>query len=311
MRVLVTGAFGFVGTAVVSRLAKAGCQVVALTHREAGAVLPKTEAVEVVHGNVLQADDMAKAVHGVDAICHLAALTRVRESFDQPEQYHAVNVDGTRTLLDAAMSETRRRGVPLRWVQASTAAVYGVPERQPIAEDAPPSPTNPYGESKLAADSLLLNHGAEALGVVVLRAFNVAGAVNGRADDDLTRIIPKAIAVARGVAELLQVNGDGSAVRDFVHVDDLASAFEAALSVATPGCREVLNIGATGATVAQIIATVEEVSGRRLRVEHLPPKPEPPTLLADTARARHVLGWSPEHSDLLQIIRDAWAAAGS
>jgi UDP-glucose 4-epimerase len=311
MRVLVTGAFGFVGTAVVSRLTEAGYHVVALTHRESGAALPKSMAAEVIHGDVLQSDDMVKAVEGVEAVCHLAALTRVRESFDKPELYRAVNVEGTRTLLDAALNETRRRGVPLRFVQASTAAVYGAPERQPIAEDAPPAPTSPYGESKLAADAYLLDRKDESLGVVVLRAFNVAGAVDGRADDDLTRIIPKAVAVARGDADLLQVNGDGTVVRDFVHVDDLASAFVAALRAATPGRREVLNVGATGATVAQIIASVEEISGQRLRVEHLPPKPEPPTLLADTSRIRHVLGWSPERSDLSEIVRDAWLAANS
>lgn len=311
MRVLVTGAFGFVGTAVVSRVAAAGHHVVALTHGDPRVVRPATAAAEVVYGDVLKPDDMAKAVLGVDAVCHLAAMTRVRESFDQPDLYFAVNVDGTRNLMEAAVSEARKLEKPVRFVHASTGAVYGTPESQPITEDVTPAPTNPYGESKLAADTLLLNCAEDMLGVVILRAFNIAGASGGHADDDLTRIIPKAIAVARGDANVLQVNGDGTAVRDFVHVDDLARAFVAALATASPGRREVVNVGATPASVAQIIAAVEDATGQTLRLEHLPPKPEPPCLLADTSRIQHLLGWQPERSDLKTIIEDAWAAAGS
>lgn len=307
MRVLVTGAFGFVGAAVVPRLIAAGHDVVALTRGESAAA-PQRGDPRVVHGDVLDPDGMAKAVAGVDGVVHLAALTRLRESFEFPELYRAVNADGTRHLVDAAVAETRRRGAPMRFVQASTAAVYGVPRRQPVAEDAPTSPASPYGESKLAADEYLLRSTDDLLGAVVLRAFNIAGAAGGRADTDLARIIPKAIAVARGEAGLLQVNGDGSAVRDFVHVADLADGFVAALEFATPGCREVLNIGATGASIAQIIKAVELVSGGPLAVEHLPPRHEPHSILADTGRARRLLGWRPERSSLAEIVRDAWDA---
>lgn len=311
MRVLVTGAFGFVGTAVVNRLVAAGHDVVALTHGDPNAHRPKTAAAEIVHGDVLTPGDMARAVAEVDAVCHLAAMTRVRESFELPDLYFAVNVDGTRNVLEAVQGEARRRNEPLRLVHASTGAVYGTAERQPIAEDAPPAPTSPYGESKLAADRHLLSCADDMLGVVILRAFNIAGSVGGRADRDLTRIIPKAIAVARGEADILQVNGDGRAVRDFVHVDDLADAYVAALVAATPGRREVLNVGATPASVAQIIAEVQRISGRTVRVEHLPPKPEPASLLADTRRIRRVLEWRPERSGLSEIITDAWLAANS
>jgi UDP-glucose 4-epimerase len=311
MRVLVTGALGFVGTAVVGRLVAAGHDVVALTHGDPSARRPRTAAAEIVHGDVLKPDDMARVVAEVDAVCHLAAVTRVRESFEQPDFYNAVNADGTRNVLEAVLGAARRRGEPMRFVHASTGAVYGAAEHQPIAEDAEPAPTSPYGESKLAADRHLLSCPDEMLGVVILRAFNIAGAVAGRADDDLTRIIPKAIAVARGEADVLQVNGDGTAVRDFVHVEDLARAYVAALLAATPGRREVLNVGATPASVAQIIAEVQRVAGRTLRVEHLPPKPEPASLLADTRRIRQVLDWSPQRSDLSEIITDAWSAASS
>lgn len=311
MRVLVTGAFGFVGTAVVSRLAEAGHHVVALTRRGPEDDRPATAASEVIHGDVLKPSDMVEAVVDVDAVCHLAALTQVRQSFEHPELYFAVNADGTRNLMEAALIEARRREKPLRFVQASTGAVYGTPEIQPITEDTTPAPTNPYGESKLAADMQLLSCTDDMFGVVVLRVFNIAGATGGRADNDTTRIIPKAIAVARGDADVLQVNGDGTAVRDFVHVDDLVRAFVAALAAASPGRREVLNVGATPASVAQIITAVEDATGRKLRVEHLPPKPEPACLLADTSRVRHLLGWQPERSDLPTIIGDAWAAANS
>ena len=311
MRVLVTGAFGFVGSAVVQRLSLAGHDVVALTHRQDDAELPETAAKSIVYGDVLSPEEMARATADVDAVCHLAALTRVRESFERSDDYFAVNVDGTHNVFRAALLSARQRGAQLRFVQASTGAVYGIPEHQPIAEDAVPAPMSPYGESKLKADEYLLGADSGDVGIVVLRTFNIAGAVNGRADDDLSRIIPKALAVAAGRAEKLQVNGDGTAVRDFVHVADLAEAFAAAIGYATPGRREVLNVGATGATVAEIIATVETVTGQALPVEHLPPQPEPPQLLADTTLIRSRLGWQPKRSSLIDIVADGWNAQRS
>ena len=142
----------------------------------------------------------------------------------------------------------------------------------------------------------------------MLRAFNVAGAVDGRRDDDLTRIIPKAVAVARGTAPLLQINGDGAAQRDFVHVDDLARAFLLALDHAVPDRRAVFNIGGSPASVAEIVAAVEQVAGRKIPVEHLPPKPEPQLLLGDSTAARTRLAWRPDRSDLPAIVADAWSA---
>ena len=171
----------------------------------------------------------------------LAALTRVRESFEQPTAYFQTNVTGTLNLLEAMAGETERTGHALRLVFGSTGAVYGVPERQPITEDEVPQPTNPYGASKLAAESVIGYQAATgAIGSVVLRTFNVAGAVAGRGDLDETRIIPKAIAVAAGRAERLNVNGDGSAVREFIHVDDLARAYVAALEACEQGRHRVI-----------------------------------------------------------------------
>ena len=330
-RILVTGALGFVGAAVTRRLVLAGHHVVALTSGKAdradlldrpdqvdqrdqssrtdpgGDPLPPG-SVEIASGDVRDDAAMRRVVRGVDGVCHLAALTRVRESFDAPELYLDVNAAGTRTLLAAAESEAERTGRPLPFVQASTGSVYGTPERQPITEQTSPAPTNPYGESKLAADRAALAAAETGrLGVVVLRAFNVAGAAGGRGDRDLTRIIPKALAVARGDEPLLEINGDGGAVRDFVHVDDLARAYVLALGHAAGG-GAVFNVGATRASVADIVATVEQVTGRVLPVRHLPPRAEPQILVADSTRIGVELGWKPEQSSLVDIVTSAWSA---
>lgn len=305
MRVLVTGAFGFLGTAVVERLTASGHDVVALSSRADAAAIP-TVAVEVLHGDVRDASAMDHAVTGIDAVCHLAALTRVRESFERPQEYFDVNVNGTCVLVSAMRREADRTGKALRIVQASTAAVYGTPIRQPIDENATPAPTSPYGESKLAADQTILDAACSQLTAVIFRIFNIAGAVAGRTDEDLSRIIPKALAVAHGSAPRLEINGDGTAVRDLVHVDDLARAFAAAVDHPLTGPSAVFNVGATGASVAEIIEAVERVTGKHLRVEHLPPKPEPPRLLADTSRVRAELDWKPERSSLMEIVADAW-----
>ncbi|MEV0177719.1 NAD-dependent epimerase/dehydratase family protein [Streptomyces sp. NPDC050625] len=309
MRVLVTGAYGFVGNAVVRRLAEARHDVIAMTHRPSGASLSSAPVASTVHADLLSPEQLRKAVHDVDAVCHLAALTRVRESFERPDDYEAVNHGGTVALLDACAAESVRAGRPLRIVQASTAAVYGVPERQPIDEQTPPRPTSPYGKTKLAADEELIRRTtAGAVGAVILRAFNISGAVASVGDADLTRIIPKAVAVAAGQASHVDVNGDGSAVRDFVHVDDLARAYVLALQACEPGTHAVYNVGATGASVSNIVAATERITGRPVPVIHHPPKQEPATLLSDTARIRRELEWKPERSSLDEIVADAWEA---
>lgn len=310
MRVLVTGAFGFVGTAVTARLTAAGHEVVAVTSRPESAPFPRTPAVQVVHADIRDIAAMRAAVEGVDAVCHLAALTQVRESFDQPDEYHDVNTNGTYTLATCLRDEAERRGWPLRFIQSSSAAVYGTPTHQPVDEQAPLAPTSPYGVSKAKADAAVQECAAGGqFGAVILRAFNVAGAVDGRTDEDQTRIIPKALTVAEGSATHLDVNGDGRAVRDFVHVLDLARAYELALPYCAPGRTSVFNVGATSASVADIIAVVERLTGRALPVVHRDPKPEPVRITADTSRIRVELGWRPRHSSLDEIVGDAWAAA--
>lgn len=315
MRVLVTGAFGFVGTALVERLTAAGHEVRALTSRVEDREADETvddETVDVVRGDVRELDAMRRVVREVDGVCHLAALAKVREAGKRAADYWAVNHGGTANVVRAAVEDAARTGRPMRFVHASTGAVYGQPSLQPIPEDLPLSNLmHEYGETKYAAERVVLEAGGSdgAFGAVVLRLFNAAGAARGRTGDPDT-IIPKTLAVARGELPALRINGDGESVRDFVHVYDVARAFELALAHAVPGRRAVFNVGARGASVLDVVRTAREVTGHAVPVEHHPSRGEARVLLADTRKIRAELGWSPERSDLRTIIVDAWKATG-
>jgi UDP-glucose 4-epimerase len=306
LRILVTGAAGFVGTAVVRCLLSSGYQVAALAHATQPAGIPDLRS-----GDILDPGSLSEAVAGVDAVCHLAARTRVRESFLDPVTYFKVNVTGTLNLLDAMDAETARTGRPLRLLLASTGAVYGVPARQPISEDEPPAPVNPYGASKLAAEAAAAYQAATGkIGSIVLRAFNIAGAVSGRGDSDLSRIIPKTLAVAAGRFSQLHVNGDGTAVREYLHVEDFAKACALAVEACDPGTSRTYNVGSgTGTTVRDIISMTEKITQRPVPVSWGPAQPEPRILLADSSRIVADLGWNPRRSDLATIVSDAWQAS--
>jgi UDP-glucose 4-epimerase len=305
LRILVTGAAGFAGTAVVRCLLSSGHRVAALAHAAQPAGIS-----DVRPGDIVDAGSLKEAVAGIDAVCHLAALTRVRESFLDPVTYFRVNVTGTLNLLDAMAAETARTGRPLRMVLASTGAVYGVPARQPISEDEIPAPVNPYGASKLAAEAAVAYQAATGkIGSAIMRAFNLAGAAGGRGDSDLTRIIPKALAVAAGRFGELHVNGDGTTVREYLHVEDFAHACVLAIEACDPGGCRTYNVGSgTGTTVRDIISMTEKVTQRPVPVSWGPALPEPGILLADSARITAELGWRPRRSDLATIISDAWQA---
>lgn len=307
MRILVTGGLGFIGSAVVRELARSGHEVIALTHRQPDDRALASRAVAIVRADIRDAGAIRSAVRDADAICHLAALANVRESFALSDEYRQVNVTGTSVVLDALMSVARDRGTAVRFVHASTHAIYGAPVHQPVGEDTPAAPASPYGESKAEAELQVGTAARSDLaGAVCLRIFNAAGAVANITDANQTRLIPKVLAVAAGRAPFIEVNGDGTAVRDYVHVQDVARSFSLALDACEPGIFKVYNVGATPASISDVISTAELVTGRTIRVVQNPPQPEPQRIVADTTRIRRDLAWAPERSSLIDILGDAW-----
>jgi UDP-glucose-4-epimerase GalE len=299
VRVLVTGAAGYIGGSVVRALAARGHEPIALIHHQRGA-LPAD--VELRQADILAEQSLLQALGDVDTVCHLAGLTSGRESLAQPVEYFRRNVSGTLALLDV-MAEADVH----RLVFASTAAAYGTPEQQPMNEELPDNPPNPYAASKVAAeDAIGWQARAVDLSATVLRIFNAAG---GR-DPDSTRIVPRVLAVAAGAAPQFDVNGDGTVMRDYLHVDDVGEAFVATLDrAAEPDRLNRYNIGSgRGTSVLDVVAAAERVTGRSIQVIHRPAVNEPPALVCDPARAAAELGWKPRRTNLDDIVRDAWAA---
>lgn len=312
MRVLVTGAGGFVGRAVVHRLVEADHDVAAMTRR---AWSGEPANVRSIVADVLDSAAILRAIDEwkPEGVCHLAALTRVRDSFREPIRYFAVNVTGTLNVLQALARLADRSGSVPRLVFGSTVAVYGAAGEQPIAENAPALPTTPYGATKLAADNAIGFQAATgALAAVSLRCFNVAGATAQTSDGDLTRVIPKALAVVAGTEPYLGMNGDGSSTRDYLHVADLADAYAAALDAAEPARHQIYNTGSgLPVSLRDVVESVERVTGRQVAIQRNPPQNEPQALLADNARIRRELGWEPRRSQLDSMVRDAWASLAS
>jgi UDP-glucose 4-epimerase len=290
VRVLVTGAAGYLGGAAVAGLRAAGHEPFAYA------------------GDVLDAAALRDAVTGAGAVVHLAARSSVRDAARDPAGCRRVNVDGTATVLAAMAAEARRRREPLRLVFTSTAAVYGAATGRPIPETAPLAPLSVYAESKTDAERLVRDAVAgDGLGAVVLRVFNAAGAVAGRGDQDVTRLVPRVLRVAAGLEPHLEVFGDGRAVRDYVHVADVGDAVALALDAAAPASNRVLNVGATPASVLDVVAAAERVTGRPVPVVHRPGNPtEAPDLRADTTALR-ALGWRPHRSALDDLVTGQWA----
>jgi UDP-glucose 4-epimerase len=312
MRILVTGGAGYIGSVVAKQLLEAGHDVVVLDDLSRGhaAALPSGAA----HANVSLLDPGAldEPLAGVGAVLHFAALALVAESVEHPERYWRNNVVGTLNLLDAM----RAHGVG-RLVFSSTCATYGAPENIPIAEDEPTAPVNSYGASKLAVD-LMIRDECEAHGLAAasLRYFNVAGASGelGEDHEPETHLIPLVLRAAAGAREHVNVFGtdyptrDGTAVRDYIHVEDLGAAHLLALDALEPGTHRILNLGTGhGYTVREVIDAARRVTGRAIAVREEGRRPgDPPELVAANARAREVLGWEPQRG-LEAMIGDAWA----
>ena len=313
MKALVTGGAGYIGSVVAAQLLEAGDDVVVLDDLSRGhaeAVPPGAEHVEASLNDAEALD--APLAAGIDAVLHFAALSLVSESVEHPERYWRNNVGGTRNLLDAM----RTHGVA-RLVFSSTAATYGEPETIPIAEDQPPAPVNAYGASKLAVDLMIRDEcRAHGLAAASLRYFNVAGASRqlGEDHEPETHLIPLVLQAAAGVRDHIKVFGtdyptrDGTAVRDYIHVEDLGQAHLLALDRLEAGRHQIFNLGTgDGYTVREVIEAARTVTGREIPVRDEGRRPgDPPELVAANTRAREGLGWEPQRS-LEEMIADAWA----
>jgi UDP-glucose 4-epimerase len=316
MRLLVTGGAGYIGSIVARQLLGEGHGVTVLDNLERGHREAVPENAKLVVADLLDREAVDAAMSaGFDGAMHFAALALVSESVSHPERYYLTNVVGTLNLLEAMVAA----GVP-RLVFSSTCAVYGQPDEVPIAETAAPRPVNAYGASKLAVDLMIRDFcTASGLGAVSLRYFNVAGASGGLGEDHdpETHLIPNVLRVALGQAPAAQIYGtdyptpDGTAVRDYIHVEDLATAHLLALDGARAAEHRVFNLGnGNGFSVREVVAAARAVTGREIGTNEAPRRPgDPPMLVASSDRIRSELGWEPRKPALEEMVADAWAFA--
>lgn len=315
MAILVTGGTGYIGSVTVERLLAKGEQVVVLDDLARGHRAALSPDVPFYQGKTGDRDLIARIVreHTLESCIHFAALIEVGESVLEPAKYFENNV-GQGTLLMGALVQAGVRRV----VFSSTAAVYGDPEQIPITEDSRKWPKNPYGWSKFFIEQLLNAYDAAyGLKFVALRYFNAAGATERCGEDHRpeSHLIPNVLAAAQGRQQAIRVFGnnyptpDGTPIRDYIHVVDLADAHIRALEhLRSGGSSDFLNLGTgSGYSVLQVIDCVREVTGRDIPVRIEPPRAgDPARLIADPSRAKSVLGWQPAASDLRSIIGSAW-----
>jgi len=313
-RVLVTGGAGYIGSVVAAHLLEAGYRVTVLDDLSTGHRRGVPQGAEFVEGRVHET--AAKVLDpSYAAVLHFAASSQVGESVAKPEKYWHNNVVGSFLLLDAM----REAGVR-RLVFSSTAAVYGEPEAVPIPETARTAPTSPYGATKLAVDHMLsAESAAHGLAAVSLRYFNVAGSYKGYGErhDPESHLIPLVLKAALGERSGIAVYGDdyptpdGTCVRDYIHVADLAEAHLLALRAARPGEHLTCNLGnGNGFSVRQVVDAARRITGREIPETLAARRPgDPASLVAGAQRAAEALGWRPGRSALDTMIQDAWTFA--
>ncbi len=315
MAILVTGGAGYIGSHTVAELVDRGYEVVVLDNLRQGHRLA-IHGVPLYEGDIADRELVTQVIrsHGIDTVVHFAALSLVGESVQQPLDYYEANVCKTRTLLDTLVTEK-----VLRIVFSSTAATYGEPVEVPIAEEHPTVPTNPYGDTKLAIERMLTScYQAYGLSSISLRYFNAAGAHHalpiGENHLPETHLIPLVVQAALGLREQITVFGtdydtpDGTCVRDYVHVMDLAQAHRLAVErLRHVEGAEVYNLGnGKGFTVNEVIRMVGVATGKCVPTLYGPRRAgDPAVLVASSRRAHDILGWAPQHSDLETIIKSA------
>jgi UDP-glucose 4-epimerase len=310
VKLLVTGGAGYVGSVNAAHLVEAGHEVVVLDDLSTGHADAVPEGARFVEGELSEAAGPLLA-EGFDGVLHFAAKSLVAESVAKPELYWHGNVVATFRLLEAI----REHGTP-RLVFSSTAACYGEPAEVPIREDAPTRPTNPYGASKLAIDTMITSYAnAHGLAAVSLRYFNVAGAHGrfGERHTVETHLIPIVLQVAAGTRESVAMYGDdwptpdGTCVRDYIHVDDLAEAHQLALQKAQPGTHSIYNLGSgTGYSVLQVVEACRAATGHEIPAKVAERRAgDPSVLIASSESAADELGWKPSRS-LETMVADAW-----
>ena len=314
MRVLVAGGAGYIGSVVTAALLEGSHEVTVLDDLSTGHADAVPPGARLVQASLHESTPVLAEVRP-EAVLHFAAKSLVGQSQVEPEVYWDTNVAGTLALLEAMRAADCRR-----IVFSSTAATYGEPEQVPIREDAPTRPTNTYGATKLAVDAMLTSYAAAYdFAAVSLRYFNVAGAAYGLGERHTTEthLIPIALQVVAGTREHLTIYGedyptpDGTCIRDYIHVEDLSDAHLLALPAPQPGEHRIYNLGnGTGFSVQQVIDAVREVTGHPVPVVVGERRAgDPAQLVASSDRIRTDLGWTPRHTDLAGIVRDAWETA--
>lgn len=313
-RILLTGGAGYIGSVICAQLLAQGYEVVVvdnLSHGASAAIPPPAQFVRMDISDRVILEELLRA-HPVDAVIHCAAFIEAGESMKVPEKYFRNNTANTLSLLEAVLA----CGIS-RFVFSSTAAIYGMLERTPIEETAPLRPVNAYGESKLLAEQMIeWFHRVHGLKYASLRYFNVAGAAGERGEDHRpeSHLIPLALQVALGQCAELAIYGtdyptpDGTCIRDYIHVSDLADAHILALQALRHSDRIIYNLGCgRGFSVREVLDAVRRVTGRSVPTRETARRSgDPPILVASSEKIRRELGWSPRYADLESIVRSAW-----
>jgi UDP-glucose 4-epimerase len=315
MAILVTGGAGYIGSVTVDDLRASGAKVVVLDNLSRGHKEAVAPDVNFYEGDIGDAELIKRicAENSIDAAMHFSAFTYVGESVEKPQMYYENNTERTRLLLDALLAN----GVN-KFVFSSTAAVFGEPQYTPIDENHPQKPENPYGWSKFFVEQIMRDYDrAYGLKFVSLRYFNACGATETRGEhhDPETHLIPLILQAAAGVRPHISIFGDdyptrdGTAVRDYIHVSDLSQAHLLAVKhLQAGGDSQFVNLGnGQGFSVAEVIEATRRVTGRPIEAVTAPRRAgDPSTLIADSAKAKTLLGWKPQYADIESIIETAW-----